>query len=443
MTTWDGGWAGLRERSLGNGEEEVVRLTKGRLIGCLLVGISLVWLGPDVEAGIPSLSGISQATRGLAKWLQGGSRFDAKGVGQLLSVLNDSGITEEVRDATIKRSLKALAGDAKTAGEHLSQLELLMDELERALKTAKADLEMATGPSLDDLADERSRCQTIEQLRTANRSFGEAVETVRNQPAVLSAVEQRAKTLHKFLVDWTRALEDMLADPVLAGFLYDQIGNAWISADFDKGRAYSMQNRVARVKKSFSSLPSELEQKRDNFNANMKSLIEPLARDSCDQSSEFDDEPEDELERDPLAGLESEVDSDLDDIAAETGSKAARQVAALESWLGFDSQALMRALQSYTNDVSAAQTAYADRLRAELTASIQQMTAQIQAMRSAGSYGGGTDARCGKARAQVREYDQALGKLRRQGYPTGYHRKVNSLYLEGRRQNQAWINRNC
>ncbi len=263
---------------------------KCQLIRGLILCTGIVWLGPGADARIPSLSGISQASRGLSNLLARGVRLDEASIRQLLSVLNDVGITDEARDATIKGSLKMVSGDAKTAGEHLSQLELLMDQLERALEKANADLQSASGPSLDELADEGSRCQSIERLRAANLSFGEAVATVQNLPAVLSRVAKRARVIDDFLFKYARALQKILTNPVQAALLFHYIGtDAWIDALYERDRAVSLQNRVARVKKIVLSRRDDLKQRRRNFDSNMRTLIEPLARDSCGSTQRFEE----------------------------------------------------------------------------------------------------------------------------------------------------------
>ena len=244
---------------------------------CLVLSLS----STGASGKMPSASGISTAARTLSQLLARGVRFDRRSVTELLDVLDNTEITTNVRDELVKRGLKALAGDAKTSGEHLSDLEQLHELLANGLNKAADNLENASGPSLDDLANERTRCKTIQRLRKANLSFNESVVFVHTLPLILSAMDQRVKVLENFLFEWTEITAELLNDPKISMIFYNELGDSLVDAEFNKARARELRNAIARIWKKALTVGAGLDKRRENFNSNMETLIEPLSRESC------------------------------------------------------------------------------------------------------------------------------------------------------------------
>ena len=413
------------------------------LVACFL----LAWSCPGAMA--MTLSGLSSLSKQLTQWLAGSRKFDKGSVSQAIRILD--GKKGKITQSALKEAMASLGGDAKNVHEHLSQLETLLNHLNEELDKATSDLK-SDGPSLEAVANEETRCSAIRDLQEENRIYSEAVTTIRQISKVLPAIRERADFLKKLLnrqieyhgylyenLNWTQALFGSF-DP----------GTAWVNSIYEQ-QDLKLSENIRKAERKVSVLP-ELIERRENFDANMETFIDPAAKDSCGFESTKTLREKTHSSYDEAAiGHEDDMDVYSEQTDAirqhEEGAATARQQRIEEA-----ERARIARNAALEAERTRLRNEYAQaRQRGDGGSSFWSTLTDALAI-SAGVAAGamqtqtayaGSDLRCQQARAQVQRYDQFLKQTQGPSYSAASYQRARQQAQNGRNGNLRWVQSNC
>ena len=393
-----------------------------------------------LASGQGSVSGIFAQARSLANIIGRGVGNNPQTWAEVLQMLDRTGASQEMGDRFRKLVGKALDEGSGTLPEHLERIESAVRALEPGIDEVVARLNGEQRPNLGvgDLADENSRCNTIDVLRDDLRQMGKDVEALKALPVLLDKAEKHVDILDRLSRAMADGYEEMfdeiserfeggnisvLPEIIFIGFFRSELETVILQLlVHNPDQIRTIGNVISRLRRKLNSVPSNIDALKSNYDANMTAWINPLARDSgCEDGL---DEEEDGLDEDLDRAL-NEVDEAADEDWTRLSGKK------------FSGDAFQQAMQHFNDAMQHSN-------RQSMTQAMQAMNSGLQAWNQAMQQGlgpAGNDQRCGQARAQVRAYDDGLRQID-PGH-SRQHAQAHSLYTQGRKANQKWIKANC